>query len=244
MKASLVSHYGEKSDRLALYLFRLQEILSKSLSIAFTPYAAEQIHATIIGLEALNSECRVGDAAVENPLQQRRRASPADILSFLRSTDLPSTEVQIGGYSLSRDYGFLSQGQHPCVRSSSIQHDLVVALGWPVSGENELDDFRRSFNQFNISHKWHRSDDDIDNDFYFVLGKINRQAVSDGLIVEVEQKVIKFMTDAEPLVLNVNAKTLSIVFYKNRELPPDSTVARAITDYSFTKDDFLACINS
>lgn len=231
MKASLVSHYGKKPGKLNSYLSSLQEILSESLATAFTPYASEQIHATIIGFESFN---------VKN---SKRLVNPADILTFLSSSAVPSFEVQIGGYSQFRDYGFLSQEQHPAARSFSIQKDIAVAMGWSAVGANIIDEFRRSFNQFNIRHKWHRTNNDIDNDFYFVLGKINREAVEVKKVTEVEQKAKEFMAASAPLTLKVNAKTIAIVCYESRELPLDSTVVHAITDNSFTADDFLECIN-
>lgn len=243
MKASLVSHYGKKPDKLTSYLSRLQDILSVSLSAAFAPYTAEQIHASIIGFEALSAKISKASDTSEILMQVSDQVNLTNILTFLRSSALPSFEVQIGGYSQSRSYGFLSQGQHPSVRSFSIQHDIAVAMGWSVVGVNVIDDFRRSFNQFNIRHKWHRTDKDIDNDFYFVLGKINRETVDVKKVMEVEQKVKKFMTESDPLTLKVNAKTLAIACYENRELPRDSTVVYAITDNSFTADDFLGCVS-
>ena len=50
-------------------------------------------------------------------------------------------------------------------------------MGWPNedgSYPNSLDLLRRTFREYGISHKWHRTDDEIDNDFFFVLGTIDR----------------------------------------------------------------------
>ena len=225
MKATLVSHYGNKSDELSAYLRQLQEYLSNSFSTGFRPYSLEQIHATIIGFESPGAE-------------------PASILSLLRSAELPSFEIQIGGYAPSRDYGFLSQAQHPAVRSFSVQQDTAVAMGWPGGGANDIDRLRRSFNRINIRHKWHQSKMDIDNDFYFVLGRLNRNSLGDGKIEVVEQKVRSYMAAIEPLILTVDSGTLAVVFYQDPELPRDTSVAYAITDKSFTVDDFQVYIDA
>ncbi len=50
-QATLVAFYGEKREPLASLIGDLQEAIARELGTAFTSYAPEQVHATIIGLE-------------------------------------------------------------------------------------------------------------------------------------------------------------------------------------------------
>ncbi len=241
MQASLVSYYGPKLAKLASYLNNLQEELAASLSEAFTPYTSEQVHASMIGLECWQSQHALVNVNFKVLKQQTRRVDTDSLLSYLRSPSIPCFDVQVGGYSFSEDYGFLSQGQHPHLRSFTIRNDIAVAMGWPADKSHVIDKFRRSFNDYNIWHKWHKTDFDFDNDFYFVLGKVKRDAVDETRITGLENRIRKRMAHSPPLILNVDSSTMSIVCYKDPELPTQSSIAHAINDLSFTADDLAGC---
>jgi hypothetical protein len=241
MQATLVSHYGEKPDELASHVKRCQDELTTSLSSAFTPHEMAQVHGTIIGLEGCRRKGQVENTNFRERRQEVRYMDPSQLFAFLRSPSIPSFDVQIGGYVESTDYGFLSLGKHPYFRSFSIQGVIAVAMGWPTDGTSVLDDFRRSFNQQNALHKWHKTESDIDDDLFFVLGRVNRESASDATIANAETHMRQFMTNANPITVNVNRSSLRIVCYVDTQLPLSTSHAHAIDDPTFTPDDLLQC---
>lgn len=241
MQATLVSHYGPKSEKLASHLKCIQDELTAVLSPAFTPYVMEQIHATIIGLEGRRRNGQIKNANFHHLRQESRYVDPYQLLSFLRSPAVPSFDVQIAGYVKSSNYEFLSQYKHPYLRSFSIQGNIAVAMGWPSDRSSVIDEFRHTFNQINALHKWHKTDSDIDNDFFFVLGRVNRESISDAAIAKTEEKIRQMMANSDPITVNVDHSTLSIVCYSDTQLPLSTSHVHTIDDHTFTADEFLQC---
>ena len=241
MQATLVSHYGEKPEKLASYVKQCQRMLSSSLEYAFTAYKMPQIHSTIIGLEGCLKNGAIKNTNFFKYRQEIRLMDPSKILAVLRSPYLPEFNVQIGGYIESENYGFLSQGQHPYLRSFSIQGNIAVAMGWPTGQTSVLEDFRRSFIQFNVLHKWHKTESAIDNDFFFVLGRINRNIVREDTIADTEANVRQFMASSDPIIVKVNAASMQIVCYSDAQLPLSTSRVHAIQDATFTPDDLSRC---
>jgi hypothetical protein len=206
MQVTLVSFYSEKSGKVMEFIRLCQDNISKLLLSAFHPYEMEQVHATIIGLEG----CRLGDKIKNENFQsfckEERFVSAIELLDFLRSDDLPSFDIRIGGYRHHEDYGFLSRGKHPYLRSFSIQGPIAVAMGWPYDNEkysDALEKLRRHFNKLNILHRWHRTPSEEDNDFYFVLGRVDRRFVSDIQIQQVEEEMRLFPALSESRLLKL-----------------------------------------
>lgn len=241
MQASLVSHYGKKPEQLAAYLNRLQQEISSLFSTAFTPYSMEQIHATIVGFEGYRKNNKIVNTNFKQLRLKTRLFKPDGLLSFLRSPNVPPFTIQIGGYAEFDNHGFLSKGKHPYLRSFSIQGSLAVAMGWPTDKSKVLDNFRRSFNKINILHKWHKSELDIDNDFYFVLGQVDVKSIDDQYIPKVEENIRHKMACSEPIKLEVDRSTLSIVCYSDTALPTKTSFEHAIDDFTFTSTDLLLC---
>lgn len=241
MQATLVSQYGKKTDEFSSYVKRCQEELTTSLSSVFMPYEIAQVHSTIIGLEGCCRNSRIENTNFREHRQKVRLMVPSEFLTFLRSSSLPAFDVQIGGYVEAEDYGFLSQGKHPYLRSFSIQGVVAVAMGWPTDGTNTLDDFRRSFNPVNVLHKWHKAESDIDNDFFFVLGRVNQDSVSEETVDNAATHMRHFMANADPITVNVNRTSLQIVCYSDTQLPISTSIAHAIDDLNFTPNDLLQC---
>lgn len=238
-QTTLVSHYGKKPKALESYLKQCQQYLVAGLSTAFKPYAIEQIHATIIGLEGCRRADQIENINFRQLRQEVRCVDPAELLSFLRSSSMPVFDVRIGGYAVAQDYGFLSQGKHPHVRSFSILGVIPVAMGWPADGSNVLDGLRRSFGQIDILHKWHKTESDIDNDFYFVLGRIDPELTGKEAIASAEQALRRFMAEIEPVTIPVDLATLRIVSYSNTQLPLGTSRAYAIDEPALTADLLL-----
>jgi hypothetical protein len=238
MQVTLVSHYGEKPPACTRRIREIQQSLTEALGTRFRPYGVEQVHATIVGLEG----ARVGDR-IRNENFRRLRGEDrfvdfTELIEFLRSPAAPDFSVQIGGFKPELDYGFSSQGRHPFVRSFSIQGETAVAMGWPrAAGQFAcgLDQFRREVQRLGILHKWHRSPDDVDNDFFFVLGRISGSAPEEQR-ASVEQQVRELLARHQPLLLPVSRDTLCFVAYEDRELPLDSSRCMALMDCAVTPE--------
>lgn len=238
-QTTLVSHYGKKPAALESFLAQCQQLLVAGLSTAFQPYSIDQIHATIIGLEGCRRTDRVENTNFRQLRQEVRRVDPAELLAFLRSSSMPSFDVRIGGYADAEKCAFLSQGKHPHVRSFSIQGAIAVAMGWPADGSNVLDDLRRSFGRINVLHKWHQTESDFDNDFFFVLGRIDPDLSETEAILSAEQTLRKFLAEIEPFSVRVDLTTLRVVSYSDTQLPLATSRAYVIDDPALTVDLLL-----
>lgn len=217
MQLTLVSHYGPKPPEFARLITDLQESLSRQVGGAFQPYALEQVHATLIGLEGR----RIGDKVRgENFWRLRGEERWIDfesLLAFLRAPSFPGFTVQVGGFQSGLSYGFTSQGQHPEVRSFSLQKEIAVAMGWPRSGETfppVLDSLRRRFQSFGALHKWHHRPEAADNDWFFVLGRVGTE-VSAATRGKVEMSVRRLLASREPCLISVSPQSLRFVAYSN-----------------------------
>jgi hypothetical protein len=234
MQLTLVSHYGPKSPDFAGWIRRAQSFLAARLGTDFRPYAVEQVHATICGLEGN----RIGDRiANRNFIQLRgeeRFMDMAGLLKFVREAAMSALEVRVGGFDQNADHGFTSAGQHPFERTFAIRSGIVVAMGWPMSLGHcvpVLDDLRRKCQRFGVLHKWHHHEEDMDNDFFFVLGRV----ASDGGHAQqaAEQKLREQFVD-ERLTLVLSRETLSLVAYSDPQLPLETSQAFALKDEQAT----------
>jgi hypothetical protein len=242
MQVTLVSYYGEKSGKVLEFIRCCQDELSRLLLSAFRPYEVEQVHATIIGLEGCRLGGKIRNENFGTFYQEERFMSAGELLDVLRSNDFPSFDIRIGGYRHHEDYGFLSQSRHPYLRSFSVQGSIAVAMGWPYDEEqysDVLERLRRRFNELNILHRWHRKPSDEDNDFYFVLGRVDRRFVSDIQIKQVEEQMRLFLTGVNDLKIPVTKDALSIVGFLDTQLPPQTSVSFKIGDAELTESRLL-----
>jgi hypothetical protein len=144
-----------------------------------------------------------------------------------------SMKLQIGGFRHYKDYGFESQGRHPYLRSFSIQKHIAVAMGWPIASikpgqidshhrgpvRYPLEDLRRSFQESNVLHLYHKVDHDKDNDFFLVLGRVDR-FVGDELHIQKAEEVLRmYMAGIQPFELTINPENLFIVGFLDSQLP-------------------------
>ena len=206
---TLVAFYGDKPAEFAALIADCQQRLHAFAGSAFRPYAVAQVHATVVGLE------RAADADFEG------------LFHFLREEVRP-IQIQIGGFKADRRYPFESRGEHPYRRSFSIQNDVAVAMGWPSSGE--LDRLRRSMQRFGVVHKYHRMPTDIDNDLFFVLGRLRPGYSSAAAIQECEDALRSRLAAANPVRVTVEVDSLSVVTYCDPRLPLDSSVRVSLAD--------------
>ncbi|MCB0630202.1 MAG: hypothetical protein R2824_25375 [Saprospiraceae bacterium] len=234
MQLSLVSYYGEKPESLRRLILSLQQQLSRDLGEAFRPYALEQVHGTITGIE---TAVEGGEIYSKWYTENRGRKVPIDLegLTAYLQSQLPNPKIRIGGYRPEEDYGFTSRGQHPFLRSFSIQGNIAVAMGWPVAfTENgpaynmDLFALRTAFERFHLCHKWNR-DDYQDNDFFFVLGKLNNAELEPAELENIVQSIRQLLATQQGLITLV-PESLSVVAYTDTELPLESTQVFPVTD--------------
>jgi hypothetical protein len=135
----------------------------------------EQIHATLIGIEA---RAFGGELFQKNMLARRkgREARPIDLDGFsgyLQRLELP-IPLRFGGFSPKTINPY--DTRPPFERSFTIRPDgLIVVIGWPHSDgaiRPALFDFRKRAEGFQIVHKYHLDETDCDNDAFFVLGSV------------------------------------------------------------------------
>lgn len=219
MQVTLVSCYGQKTQPMIDLIRFCQNELSKGLLAAFRPYELEQVHATLVGLEGYRQQDKIINRNFLERRHEKREMNLAAAIAFSQSDSLPSMTIRIGGYQPEVDYGFTSQGQHPYLRSFSVHGEIAVAMGWPVAGNTVLDRLRRHFNTMNIWHKRHDTDVDVDNDFYFVLGCIDRRFVTDEHVTAVEGNLRQMLAATEPMRFEIDRSSLSIVGYLDKQLP-------------------------
>jgi hypothetical protein len=243
MQVTLVGYYGEKPSELAQLIRYLQDILSETLKSAFRPYHLEQVHGTVVGLEghrfgATIRNSNSADLGIHSDVDLLR------LLTFLRGDDFPTIQVRIGGYRPHEKYSFDSRGMHPYLRSFSIQGEIAVAMGWPIFNSdfsNSLDELRWYFSsEFGIRHKWHKKDNDRDNDFFFVLGRLDRRQVEGVRLQGVAERIRLTLAGFDAIRATLSADTMQIVGYLDPQLPVETSCSWAVKDQTLTAARLLA----
>jgi hypothetical protein len=235
MQLTFVSHYGPKHGPFAEKICLLQSVIAEQFGSRFKPYTVEQVHGTIIGLEGARFETRIRNDNFRRFRGAEQFIDFHGLLDFLRTRPEADWEVRVGGYDLACDHGFTSAGQHPFLRSFSIQGEIAVAMGWPhCSGSfvPSLDELRRAFQRFGALHKWHQCKSDVDNDFFFVLGRVapdTESAERDAV-----QQIVREHLAAAPLQLPVTRASLSFVAYLDPQLPSDTSQTFLLNDQQVT----------
>jgi hypothetical protein len=237
---SLVAHYGDKPPEIDALIRDAQEILQEELPLAFRKYDIRQVHATLISLEGHRTGNVIINANYTRFCHERRAIDFKKAFKLLAKSDFLPFAVRIGGYREHSDYPFTSRGTHPYQRSFSIQGDIAVAMGWPCDGKDYppvLDRLRRAFNSANILHKYHRTTDDTDNDFYFVLGNIILENTSHATLQNAHARMLEFLSCRDPLVVTVAREHLRIIAYTDPKVPPDTTRSYALDEAEAKLDE-------
>jgi hypothetical protein len=235
MQLTLVSHYGSKPPPFAALIEGLQRSLTMQLGAGFIPYAIEQVHATIAGVEGTRTPGGIRNENFRRYRNEERHVQFPSLLAFLRER-FREFEVRVGGFSESAPHGFTSQGRTPFLRSFSIQGEIAVAMGWPwqnLRSVSLLDQLRRKVQEFGILHKWHRTVTDVDNDFFFVLGKLNAQLRAEQRR-DVERHVREQLGAMPPCRIDVDRQSLAFVAYTDPQLPPASSQVLKVMDAAIT----------
>ena len=226
MNLTLVALYGPKPPALADLISTIQTELSDQLGNAYVPYAMDQIHATLIGLEGYCTESGILNS---NLLETEDAPPPMDLeglFRFLLNTPLLPLNIRIGGFRPSESYPFTSRGQHPCTRSFGLNRREAVVIGWPVNENTyplSLDKLRRRCMDYHVLHKYHLGRSDIDNDLFLVMGCLRRDSISPEEYTTVERCIRKMLSSRQSLDISVGPEALSVVAYDDRSLPTSSS---------------------
>ena len=218
---TLVALFGEKKRQYA-ELWNLLEELQCSIEISlgkdnFNRYEEARVHGTLIGLEGERDGEIIWNRNYYELLGMRRAMNLAGLIDFILADDnaLLPVWIKVGGFKDNLTYPFVSRGQSPYLRSFSIQGEVVVAMGWPIQNNtytSGIDRLRRSFNQFNVLHKYHNSVNAYDNDFFFVLGNIP-PGLNQKMVKACEYQMRDIMAHSDVPPIQITKDQLSLVAY-------------------------------
>ena len=226
MNLTLVALYGPKPQPLANLVSAIQTELINQLGDAFTPYALDQIHATLVGLEGYRTEAGILNSNLVDTEGLTRPMDLKGLFHFLLNTPILPLNIRIGGFRQTETYPFTSRGQHPYARSFTLSRREAVVIGWPVNEDGypmSLDRLRRCFTSYNVLHKYHQCAGDIDNDLFLVMGRFRRDSLSADDYAGVEKYIRELLSLYQPLDFAIGVEALSIVAYEDRSLPIHSS---------------------
>jgi hypothetical protein len=255
-QASLVAFYGRKRGPLGKFLRSCQDRVVHSIQqlgaeARFYPSPLLQMHATVIGLER-----RCQDTLENRNFHAFRGCSRdmrlPELFRFIISCSHFPIWVQIGGFE-DRDYSFQSRGMRPYQRSFSLQGRIAVVIGWPVCAERGtgeqssvviLEDLRRSFQRFNVLHRWHKTPADVDNDLYIRLGLFEGKLQASECN-SVEDELRRALSES-PLIEQLTVSDLALVSYPadDETLPTARSKVFQLTDPRLQERDFVAGLYS
>lgn len=216
---SAVALYGPKPEPVRGFLTGVQELVAEHIGGGFRPYSLEQIHGTII---AFNGVPDPDSGAIVNEyyLEHTGVRVEMDIdlaMRILAEHFARPLRVRFGGCRPGESAPFLSRGQHPFERAFSVQGNAIVLIGWPTADGWPLDRLRRDMNAANVLHRYHRREDDVDDDFYLVVG--HHADASAGAL---EQAVggVREKLAADPIEIEVGVGDVKIVAADSHTLVP------------------------
>ena len=238
VQLTLVSHYGPKGEHypeLRSVISALHTRLSESLGPGFRACDLDQVHGTIVGLEGVPERDGIHSLWFKENFHKDRKMDFEGLLECLRSGTAGEFTIRVGGWKPAEEYGFLSRGQHPYLRSFSIRGGIAVAMGWPFRKGRycrSLYRLRKRLETFGTLHKWHTGEF-RDNDFFFVLGRITADGVDESVLASVSKGVREMLETTEHRV-EISRETLSLVAYVDPELPRATSKTFSLTDPAVT----------
>lgn len=214
----------------------IQEILwEMGLEHCFVPYALEQVHATILGLEGAKTKSGIISKWFLEKRGQSRYLELDKLLNHFRwHANLPVV-VRFCAFFSGADYGFISQQQHPFQRSFQIREDRsAILMGWPSRGDlwpQSLDQLRLGAQKFNLLHKYHHPLDAVDNDCYLRVGRFTELPSSD-IRYEIERQIRNRLAAMPPVYEMIDHTNLVLVRYQEPTLRLDQTQSWSLDDLS------------
>lgn len=237
-QVSLVAFYGAKPKAFRDLLCRcIDAVRASPLQPYFQPYALEQIHATIVGMERAPGAAEFINANLLASTGRRVAMDFGPLPSNLQRY-LPLS-IRFGGFGAG-DSRFRSAGRSPHERSFQVQWPTqrCTLIGWPHQNGNFttwrlLNALRDQLAvECGLGHKYRE-----DNDLFLVLGQLSSldgvaPAALDHLqeaVTHVEERIRRMLAE-RPVNVVIDTADLSIVAYDDPTLPPASTAAFRLTE--------------
>ncbi len=226
---SAVALYGPKTGPVRDVLAGVQAMVAEHIGNRFLPYSLDQIHATLIALNAVPDP--VTRAIVnEYYLTHQGTAVGMDlrrVMDILAARFAHPLQVRIGGHQQHREIPFTSRGQHLFDRAFSAQDDAFVLVGWPVISlapaaggagmARPVDELRRDMNAANLLHRYHFRDTDVDNDLHLVIG---HHACAEAGTVARAVGAVREKLAADPVDFAIGLDDVKIVAADSHTLAP------------------------
>jgi hypothetical protein len=221
---SAVAFYGPKTGPLRELLVGVQALISEQVGGDFRPYSLEQVHATLIALDAVRDPetGAIINAYLLAHAGVRREMDLPRVMDIL--TRAAPMRVRIGGFRPGQETPFTSRGQDLAERTFCVQGQAFVLVGWPAASlagagrtQEPLDDLRREMNAANVLHKYHARAADVDNDLYLVVGH------HDGAPADALARATAAVRDklaADPVDLAIGLADIKIVAADSHTLAP------------------------
>lgn len=225
-RASIVAFYAGLPAALAELVTRLQGQAGDRLGPAFAARPAEQVHATLIGLETPPPSHAEADRA-------RFDAGPL-LAHLVRTFTEHPLDLQFGGAGRA-DRRLLSRGSTRYERSFLVGPADVVLIGWPVRDgvggavpSPELAAIRRGCEPFGARHRYHVEPGSHDADAYLVIGRIDGPP---GPAAADLGNTVRRRLATDPVRVRLGAEQLSLVEYDDTALPSASTRRRPLVGF-------------
>jgi hypothetical protein len=230
---SAVALYGPKDGALRDFLVWAHGLIADQLGDDFRPYSLDQVHATLIALNAVpdpETGAIVNEYYLANAGQALEMDLPRVMDTLARHFARP-LRVRIGGFLPGQEIPFTSRGRHLFERSFMTWGNAFVLIGWPTASlggaGRRLDELRRDMNAANVLHKYHRRDGDVDDDLYLVVGH-HRGAPAAALGRAVA--AVRDRLAAEPVDLEISLADVKIVAADSHTLDPPLLVSDVPAD--------------
>jgi hypothetical protein len=109
----------------------------------------------------------------------------------------------------------------------------VLPTGSGVSFPMTVHDLRKSFTDYNVLHKYHKTELDVDNDFFFVLGRLERELTQLERI-SLQNDLRDYMYRHGPTDVPIAHDDLSLIKYTDKKLPPPTDPHSPSTQHSLS----------
>jgi hypothetical protein len=237
---SAVALYGAKSGAVREALTWVQAMIAEHIGDRFLPYSLDQIHATLIALNAVPGP-RDGAVVNEYYLSHQGRSVEMDlarVMDILADRFAVPLEARIGGYRRDLQVPFTSRGQHLFDRSFSLQGDAFVLVGWPVASlvgsARPVDGLRRDMNAAHLLHRYHARDTDVDNDLHLVVGHVAGD--TGGAAAAAAVRAVRERLAADPVEVTISLDDVKIVAADSPTLAPPLYVSGIPADETILRE--------
>ena len=220
---SAIALYGPKADPVRDFLTDVQAMIAEYAGKSFRPYSLEQIHATLIAINGI-PEPETGAIVNQYYLEHtgaRLKMDLRRVMRILAENLAPPLHIRLGGRGRDDSDPFLSRGHRLYERAFSVQGNAFVLIGWPVlalAGRGmPLDDLRREMNAANVLHRYHRSDADVDDDLYLVVG---HHAGASASALRQAADAVRDNLAANPIDIEIGIREVKLVAADSHTMAP------------------------